>query len=444
VTTERSKRPPGGGSRICIVTPSHLSANPRVVKEADALHDAGFDVHVVFAQSTAGHRSIHDDELLASRHWSWTKVQSARRAGNALQWTATAIRQRFLATVPAWLWPFTTIAERVECRAFAQLLRATQMQVADLYIGHYPAGLSVAALSARLYDAQVGFDAEDFHTGDTTDRDEIARIDFLQRRYVGGCTYLTAASRGIADALADNYDIAKATVIHNTFPWTERDALDGKYKDRRGDELSLYWYSQTIGLDRGIQDVIKAAALLGGPVQIHLRGSVDENVSQALISLAHGLGVAERLYFHPQVSPNELLSRASEHDVGLALEQGHTMNRAICVTNKLFHYLLAGLPVVATSTPGQVSILQRSSPLAGKLYVPGDIPQLAKHLEQWREHPDALRAAKAAALSAARLQWNWEIERENIVDLVTKTLAADERSSESAGVREATLAERSR
>jgi hypothetical protein len=34
-------------------------------------------------------------------------------------------------------------------------------------------------------------------------------------------------------------------------------------------------------------------------------------------------------------------------------EQGHTRNRNICVTNKLFTYLLAGVPFVATDTDGQ-------------------------------------------------------------------------------------------
>ena len=33
--------------RICLVSPSHVASNPRLVKEADALHAAGYEVHVV-------------------------------------------------------------------------------------------------------------------------------------------------------------------------------------------------------------------------------------------------------------------------------------------------------------------------------------------------------------------------------------------------------------
>src|SRR5206468_12402248 len=133
--------------------------------------------------------------------------------------------------------------------------------------------------------------------------------------------------------------------------------------------------------------------LLGGPVQIHLRGSVGRSVRQALEALAQECGIGERLFFHAQVSPAELLSRTAEHDVGLALEQGQTLNRAICTTNKLFFYMLAGIAVVATDVPGHSSILNQS-PGAAVAYTPGDYRALASHLERWRMNRAALDGAK--------------------------------------------------
>jgi hypothetical protein len=38
--------------RICLVSPSH--SNPRLVKEADALHEAGYAVRVVAGDATPG------------------------------------------------------------------------------------------------------------------------------------------------------------------------------------------------------------------------------------------------------------------------------------------------------------------------------------------------------------------------------------------------------
>src|SRR5437870_2051059 len=35
--------------RICLITPGHLATNPRIVKEADALSEAGYEVTVIAA-----------------------------------------------------------------------------------------------------------------------------------------------------------------------------------------------------------------------------------------------------------------------------------------------------------------------------------------------------------------------------------------------------------
>src|SRR5205814_2481980 len=144
------------------------------------------------------------------------------------------------------------------------------------------------------------------------------------------------------------------------------------------------------GLDRGLKDAIRAAALLNGPVQLHVRGSVSSSVREELTSLARECGIASRFYIHDQVAPTELLSRTVEHDVGLALEQGDTHNRAICAANKLFFYLLGGIAVAATDVIGQRVVLEQL-PEASFLYKPGDIATLARDLEKWRTDSAALQ-----------------------------------------------------
>jgi glycosyltransferase involved in cell wall biosynthesis len=170
--------------------------------------------------------------------------------------------------------------------------------------------------------------------------------------------------------------------------------------------------------------MVRAAGALSQPVQIHLRGSLSEPVKQALLSLAResGAGVAERLYFHPPVSPMELLSRTAEHDVGLALEQGHPINYALTVTNKLFLFLLAGLAVAVTDMPGQRDVLATCSD-AGFLYPAGDWRALAGRLERWLRCPEELRVCREAALTAARTRWNWERESQKLLESVAGALA---------------------
>jgi len=388
------------------------------VKEADALSSAGHRVRVVFTQAGLDVNRRHDRSLLDAKSWSAAAVRWARdRSGERYRYLWGTLRQRAGRLLPASAWQWTHTAECLTHRMYPELARCAARESADLYIGHYPAGLAAAAHAAGTHDALLGYDVEDFHVGERPDdEDRIRRIDFIERRYLPECAYVTAASEGIAEAVAERYHVPTPVVVYNTFPKTERSALNGEVNDRDGEALSLYWYSQTIGLDRGIQDAIRAAGRLDVPVQLHVRGSLSDEVRRTLTSLAEESGGAEILYFHEKVPPDELLARAAEHDVGLALEQGHTPNRKICTTNKLFRYMLAGLAIAATDVPGQRTVLGDESAFSG-LYPPGDAEALAGILRQWTDR-NRLDAAQSAALRAARERWNWETESQKLIDTV--------------------------
>jgi glycosyltransferase involved in cell wall biosynthesis len=114
------------------------------------------------------------------------------------------------------------------------------------------------------------------------------------------------------------------------------------------------------------------------------------------------------------VAPPALVAEAAQHDIGLALEQPVTENRARCVTNKLFTYMLAGLPIVATDTPGQREILEQA-PGAGVLYPAGQPAVLADRIRQLLADPVELGRMKTAAWTAADRRFNWEYESQSLV-----------------------------
>ena len=54
--------------RVCLISPGHVAFNPRLVKEADALVDAGHDVHVICSHMVSWADEA-DKKLLATRKW---------------------------------------------------------------------------------------------------------------------------------------------------------------------------------------------------------------------------------------------------------------------------------------------------------------------------------------------------------------------------------------
>ena len=132
---------------------------------------------------------------------------------------------------------------------------------ADLYIAHYPAALPAAAKSAARHGAHYAFDAEDFHLGDLPDLPEHERerrqLRAIEGAYLPGAAYVTASSPGIADAYARAYGIKRPAVVLNVFPLSRAPASTTP-RGTAEPGPSLYWFSQTIGPDRGLETAVAA------------------------------------------------------------------------------------------------------------------------------------------------------------------------------------------
>ena len=93
--------------------------------------------------------------------------------------------------------------------------------------------------------------------------------------------------------------------------------------------------------------------------------------------------------------------------MGLALERRIPANRNLCLTNKIFTYILAGLAVACTGTVGQKAVSEDLGEGA-LLFAPGDVPALAEGLQLWATDKRALARARAASWEAAKRRWHWE------------------------------------
>src|SRR5699024_8713131 len=113
---------------------------------------------------------------------------------------------------------------------------------------------------------------------------------------------------------------------------------------------------QTIGLDRGLQTFIHAMARTTARVTLDIRGSNRWGHGDRLMELARELGVADRVSLLPMAPPQEMVRLAVDYDIGLSLETDVSENRRVCLTNKIFTYLLAGVPVLLSDTPAQEAL----------------------------------------------------------------------------------------
>jgi glycosyltransferase involved in cell wall biosynthesis len=398
---------------VCIVSPGNLAANPRILKEAGALHEAGYAVTAVVSDYSTGLRGF--DAEIAGRV-PWKVVRTLR--SSAERYVSAAARLAARVTDELGEQSSPAIAARAYGGPIGPLQRAAMAVPADLYIGHYIAGLHAAGVAAQRHQALLGFDAEDFHPGEERDdlRTEIVRV--VEAEWLVRCRHFTAAAPLIGKAYAERYGLAQPATVLNVFPlgMAPRQAAAPRHADT---PLRTYWFSQTIGLDRGLQPFLQGMAQARTRVELELRGDDRWGHGATLLAMARELGIGNRLKLLPMAAPEEMVQLAAAYDLGLSLETDVSENRQLCLTNKIFTYLLAGVPVVMSDTPAQRQLAPDLGGAAALVSL-SDPPAIAAAIDRLAA---GLDAAKAHAAKLGRERYNWDVEKKTLLASVDRAFA---------------------
>ncbi len=399
------------------------------MKEADALTAAGYTVAVIAPDYSTWGREA--DKAFADRQW---KVVERPQFG-PLSRPSTRINELIRRALAGFAFRKLCIEHTAVLHAAwhpvtPALIKAAKRQPASLYIAHYPAALPAAACAAARHAAHYAYDAEDFHPGDLPDEPEHASankmVRLIERRNLLRSAYVTAASPGIADAYAAEYGIPRPTVILNTFPAANAPRCSTLAGVARPGP-SIYWFSQTIGHDRGLQSAVRAIALSSVQPHLYLRGDCPPRFADELRKLACHHRVEDRLHLLPLAAPHDMEKLAAAYDVGLCGEIGHTLNRCIALTNKQFTYLLAGIPVLMSDIPAHRAFSCEANG-AVELFGADCAESLATAIDRVLGNPERLAAMRAAAWGLGHDKFNWSVGAERLVETVRRTLEATDRS----------------
>lgn len=413
---------------ICLVTPHHISFQPRVLREADTLCEAGHQVRIVGRQVDPM-LAQHDRRLAQSRQWRLQAVDLQSNGSSRPAWFVESLRSEvFRRGFDAGI-RTAGVGSKSYLRGFTRLQKLAEAERSDWFIAHTQAALPVAAAAAFRWRTKLGFDCEDLLAELGCDPPEIVRL--IERKYLPLCDYVSVPSQEIAERLIEQYSIKPPIILYNVFPLKLTQGMSQPVDRAGSDALRLHWFGQTIGTGRGLEDVIKAATIVGRKIEIHLRGRVSDDYRSHLESLAAN-ALQLKLNFHPLVNHDDMFRTMDQFDVGLALEDPANTGYALTVTNKLFGYLLSGLAIAATNTPGQREILHRI-PESGFLYPSGNPELLAQGLRRWIDDRSSLTQAQQTAWDAARTEYCWDLVKEGFLSTLENRASARDKTEAVAG-----------
>ena len=176
-------------------------------------------------------------------------------------------------------------------------------------------------------------------------------------------------------------------------------------------------YAGGIGVVRGIGEMVDAIARVRDErARLHLLGAFNNSGLEAQMRTRDGW---QRVQFLGWSSRETVVEEMSHASAGLVLLHP-TPQYVISYPVKMFEYMAAGLPVIASDFPLWREIVEGAG--CGLLVDPQD-PQAIADAMQWiLDHPEEAAAMGRRGRAAVEERYNWEAESEKLVALYRRLM----------------------
>ena len=369
--------------RVAMLLHKSVVHDSRVRREAEALVEAGHDVTVL--------------ELAA--------VDSDRLDGYA----------RRSVLPPAWVKrriPFALY----RLAFFATFVRGILAVRPDVVHAHDAAMLLPGLVGSRLTGAKLVYDSHELATSvPYRERTWALFVEAIERLAVPRAVAVITVSDSIADRLRERYRLShRPVVVRNvTDLELDPDQQAGLREAVGADSAPLVLHQGAAAPDRGCETLVRSLAHLPDPVRLVFLGDGEPGFDARLRTLADDLGVGDRVTILPSVPLDRLLAHTREADLGVTLLEDTCENHRLALPNKLFEYVAAGVPVVASDFPEMGRVVRDYG--IGWTTDPADPAGVAAAISDGLAQRGDEELAERLRRAAAELRW--PVERGRLVEL---------------------------
>jgi len=167
-------------------------------------------------------------------------------------------------------------------------------------------------------------------------------------------------------------------------------------------------YQGSVQENRGIEPAIEAVTMLDDVVLVIVGYGYHRRPLEIDV---RDRGLADRVKFFGTIPNDELLAWTAAADIGLCNIVNASLSYYTTLPNKLFEYIMAGVPVIGSDSPEIGRVIREEG--VGEVCDPEDPVGLAEAARKILADPEPYRAATVAA----RERYNWGIEGQKLLDL---------------------------
>lgn len=207
--------------------------------------------------------------------------------------------------------------------------------------------LPVSFLLKVLKGAILVYDTHELETETETVGVGKRLSKLVEQVFIRASDYVVVVGNSIRDWYKKQYDVKNIIVIKNIPNATaieERQNLKGRF----GVPLDhvLFIYQGNLSGLRGVNEII--SVFQQGPKDKHILfmgfGDLESRIKD--------LSTKEKnIHYLPAVPPNKILNYTAGADIGIHIIPNSCLNNYYCLPNKLYEYVLAGIPFIGSNFP---------------------------------------------------------------------------------------------
>jgi glycosyltransferase involved in cell wall biosynthesis len=424
---------------------NHFKNDARVLKEAYTLIENGYSVKV-FALHSAGLEYTENwDGLEIERisinpiHQRFFKKSDSTKVNNdqlkvqvspstvKINSVQTEVKQNKASksTIYTWLYKFLkslllAVHKPLTYYDFSKRV-IDKMKGAsfDIYHAHDLNTLYPAYKASKLSKGKLVYDSHELYIERNKPRTPSKFYKFISSQFekylIRKADAVITVGDCIANYLKDKYNVPLPTVIINA-PSENKVNIGGKSLRQElniPSNLKLAIYCGGITFNRGLEKLIESLTLMPN-VYLVLMGYGKPEYLNKLKQIAINNKVDNHFSFYGPVAPTEVTAYTASADLGVAPIENVCLSYYFCAPNKIFEYLIGGIPVVASNFPELSKVVEENE--IGFTFDPQDIQSITESIEKVFSNEKKYNEMKENTKLAAK-KYNWENESKKLLNL---------------------------
>ncbi|HDR4737980.1 TPA: glycosyltransferase [Bacillus cereus] len=176
-------------------------------------------------------------------------------------------------------------------------------------------------------------------------------------------------------------------------------------------EEPILLYQGGIQVGRGLEKLVQAVPMFKKGTLVFIG---DGRIKPELQKMVLDLGLENKVKFIPKVPVNELLHYTKNAYLGFQVLNNVCFNHYSASSNKLFEYMMSGVPVVACSFPEIQRVVENE--YVGVCIDSHNPASIAEGVNYILEHPEERERMRENSF-IARNNYNWENEKELFIKI---------------------------